>query len=636
MPIISVIGRRQLKTRILVYVIYGALTLGAISMIYPFLLMLGGTTKSAVDTADSRLIPAYLVDDTALYRKHIEGLFNEALGTMQNAYGLPEATFSKLKVPAPVPANFTKEWQTFLEGPAANVPSWFILGYLQCPISRNTVPYNLRLFRGQLLSEDGSIGAINLKYDTTYVSASSFTVVPPNYLNRFVDHPDTAFLQRVEAFGVAQPAKWKCYVSLTNFYRSYLQATYGKSISGLNTAKGTTFTSWNEVSLPEFLRDLAPWARADSEEFVRTVLNPVFVKIDRSAEAVYQEYLKRKYAGDLALLNARHHQKYASFAQISLPLIMPDSGLAKSDWKAFLEGWKDPQKENQIVAAPLSSLQITGPDFAFREYLKQRHGSLAEANHALGTHFTSWETVDMPQHAAQYLDFQNMKSSLRWQFTVRNYVDVWNYLVVNGRGLLNTVIYCALAILAALTVDPIAAYALSRFKPRATYKVLLFLMMTMAFPSMVTQIPTFLLLRDLGLLNTFWALVLPGLANGYHIFLLKGFFDSLPRELYESAEIDGAGEFTIFWNITMALSKPILAVIALGAFTSAYAAFMFALLLCQDPKMWTLMVWLYQLQQGSGQGIIYASLIIAALPTFIVFLACQNIIMRGIVVPVEK
>ena len=80
----------------------------------------------------------------------------------------------------------------------------------------------------------------------------------------------------------------------------------------------------------------------------------------------------------------------------------------------------------------------------------------------------------------------------------------------------------------------------------------------------------FLMLREFGLLNSFWALILPELAHGYPSFLLKGFFASLPRELYESAQIDGAGEFRIFWQSTISLSQPILAVIALQAFTAAY------------------------------------------------------------------
>ena len=86
----------------------------------------------------------------------------------------------------------------------------------------------------------------------------------------------------------------------------------------------------------------------------------------------------------------------------------------------------------------------------------------------------------------------------------------------------------------------------------------------------------------------------------------------------------------------MSLSKPILAVIALQAFNMEYSNFMFALLFCQDQGMWTLMVWLYQLQAKSGQAVMYAALIVAAIPTFIIFAFCQNVIMRGIVVPVEK
>jgi multiple sugar transport system permease protein len=138
------------------------------------------------------------------------------------------------------------------------------------------------------------------------------------------------------------------------------------------------------------------------------------------------------------------------------------------------------------------------------------------------------------------------------------------------------------------------------------------------------------------MINTFWALIIPGLVNGFSIFLLKGFFDSLPKELYEAADIDGANEWQIFWGITMNLSKPILSIVALGAFGSAYGAFLFALILVPDPSMWTLMVWIYQLQQESGTGIIYASILLTAIPTLLVYACTQNYIMRGIVVPTDK
>jgi len=285
------------------------------------------------------------------------------------------------------------------------------------------------------------------------------------------------------------------------------------------------------------------------------------------------------------------------------------------------------------------------------------------------------------------------KPAVKWEFTMRNYWQVIDYLAMHGNGLLNTFIFCALAVVTALIVNPLAAYALSRFSLPGTYKILLFCMATMAFPGEVTMIPGFLLLKkfpllpilgglivtvviflmlenwlpkwkenlralislaaglivgvivipalgsDLAstsLLNNFAALILPGMANGFSIFLLKGFFDSMPKELYEAADIDGASEWTKFWMLTMNLSKPILAVIALGAFTGAYSAFMMALIIIPDQKMWTIMVWIFQLQSQSSQSVVYASLVIASIPTFLIFVLCQNVIMRGIVVPTEK
>src|SRR6202044_689854 len=100
----------------------------------------------------------------------------------------------------------------------------------------------------------------------------------------------------------------------------------------------------------------------------------------------------------------------------------------------------------------------------------------------------------------------------------------------------------------------------------ATGKILLFLLATMAFPAEVAMIPSFLLLKQFHLLNTFSALVLPSAASGYMIFLLKGFFDSLPKELYEAGQMDGAPETTMMMRIALPLSKPVLGYIALMAF----------------------------------------------------------------------
>ena len=198
-------------------------------------------------------------------------------------------------------------------------------------------------------------------------------------------------------------------------------------------------------------------------------------------------------------------------------------------------------------------------------------------------------------------------------------------MLLHGRAVFNTFLYCALAILTTLIVNPLCAYALSRYNLSYGNSVLLFLLATMAFPGEVTIIPNFLLLKNLHLLNTFAALILPGVANGFSIFLLKGFFDSLPKELYEAGTLDGATEARMFWTITLPLSRPIFAVIGLGAFTAAFTNFLMAMVICQDPKMWTLMVWIYELgSSGAPQYIMMAAATLATLPTLMVFLLAQS------------
>jgi ABC-type glycerol-3-phosphate transport system permease component len=219
-----------------------------------------------------------------------------------------------------------------------------------------------------------------------------------------------------------------------------------------------------------------------------------------------------------------------------------------------------------------------------------------------------------------------------------NYRLVGDYLFLRGRAFANTIFLVVLTVLAALSVNPLAAYALSRFKMRATEKILLFLLATMAFPAAVTAIPGFLLIRDLGLLNTFAALVLPSVASGMSIFILKGFFDALPRELYEAAAIDGAGEWTVFRRITLPMTTPILAVNALNAFIHAYSSWEWAFLVCQKESHWTLAVWMYQMSQTFTHQpwCVMAGFVLVSIPTAFVFLACQKVILRGIVLPSMK
>ena len=635
MPIISEIGRKHPTVRALVWSIFTVLSVGALTMVYPFMLMLSGSTKSAVDIRDFDAVPRFLFSDLVLYRKHVEALFNESVDAMRVAYDSDDRSFEFLEPPAEANAALLRAWEQFLG--TADLPHYaYTCGYVNAPISR-TIPQLLRAFKHQVADEHGDdIDEVNQALGTEFVGWNAFFVLPEDYLLRRNKPGTSPFARAFRAFKEAQPEGYRVGFSVTGFYKAmFLKTQYTREIREYNRAHDTAYESYDAVRLPRtFPQEGTAKEREDWETFVRSTLNLLWIRADPGAQAPYRAFLQAKY-GDIATLNRNYGAAYARFTDVPLIEEPPDQGISLSDWGAFIQGWKDPDTD-ELHILPVDMLRIHCVDFIFRDFLFAQHGDLAAVNRALRTDYQSDAEIALPQKQAHYAAFLQDRARLRRSFVGRNYRTVLDYMVFHGRGIFNTVVYCTLAVLFALLVNPLAAYAMSRYRMPSTYKILLFLMLTMAFPPMVTQIPVFLMLRNLRLLNTFAALILPGLANGYAIFLLKGFFDSLPRELYESAELDGANEWMMFWRITMSLSKPILSVIALAAFTRAYSNFMFALLICQDEKMWTLMVWLYQLQMRSGQGVVYASLIIAGIPTLIIFIFCQNIIMRGIVVPVEK
>ncbi len=645
MPILSQIGRRHWKTRILIGSMYALLMAGSITMIYPFLLLVAGSTKSAVDSANQKVIPAFLVDEQALYRKHLEGLFNESLNQMRWAYGVDTPMFQAVILPESVDAGLVSEWREFLT--SGGLPGGaFELGYLAAPQSRGTIPSALRSFKREMEQVYGNdMSGLNQALGTTFVGWNAFFVQPRNELERRGKGGEFAFEKAVSRFAARQPLENRYYFSAEGYYKiAFLENQYSRDIAAYNRAHGTTHPSWNAIHLERRLPDAAlssELERDDWERFVRGILRLTWIRADPEAAPGYQAFLRAKY-GDVATYNLRYGTTFTGFDVAPFPTRAPAGGVALSDWESYLQGWRHPET-GALLRISADHLSLDTVDFRFRDWLQRKYGSLDSLNAHLKSGsvtpyspISSWLSIFPPQRDFHYLAFQSQQRALRVEFATRNIRSVVDYVVWHGRAVVNTALYCGLSVLCALIFNPLAAYALSRYRPRATYKILLFMMITMAFPPMVTQIPVFLMLRQFDLLNTFSALILPGIANGYMIFLLKGFFDSLPQELYECAQLDGAGEFRLFWQLTLRLSTPILAVTALGAFTAAYTNFMMALLVCQDERMWTIMPWLYQLQSTSGQGVVFASLLIASLPTLLVFVLCQKVIMRGIVVPVEK
>lgn len=423
-------------------------------------------------------------------------------------------------------------------------------------------------------------------------------------------------------------------------FRRWLMAQYGGSLPRLNAALGLELPLATMIIPPRQNRIIL----SDGDDALRRKFAEYLMVVPTDRRLVWDVggfyravFLPRSFGGDVAAYNAASGAAWRDYSEVPFPPVVPEQG--GEPWFRFVRQILNP---SFVHFTPAGEQAWKASGLAKVDFIRTSAQPRDLRVESLDIAFAAWAAergfpgARIPQQLLDWENFHREKTFWRWQFASQNFTHVLDEVMIQGNGVRNTAILVILNVVGALTINPLAAYALSRFRLRQTYQILLFFLATIAFPAEVAMIPNFLLLKEFGLLNTFGALVLPGLVNGFSIFLLKGFFDSLPRELYEAADIDGASEWQIFWGFTMSLSKPILAVIALHAFIGAYSAFFFALILAPDQKMWTLMVWIYQLRQTSGAGIVYASLLISAVPTLLVYLCAQNVILRGIVVPSEK
>jgi multiple sugar transport system permease protein len=422
-------------------------------------------------------------------------------------------------------------------------------------------------------------------------------------------------------------------------FREWLFARHG-SLEGINKALEAEFPAPTQIRPPFIRFDGAPLPSTPLvrafEEFLATL--PDSRRFAWNVGGYYRTSVLPRLVGPLIEdYNSKFGTDFSSFAEVPFPSTVPETGA--DPWFFFTSQLLRP---DFIALTPSGEKRRAELGLEREDFIRSQAVPTDLRIVSADTLFADWAALQgianarIPQPQLDRADFEAESGFWRNQFLTLNYRLVLDEILINGPAIRNTFLLVLLSVGGALLVNPLAAYALSRYKMRSSFHILLFFLATIAFPAEVTMIPVFLQLKEFNLLNTFGALVLPGLANGFSIFLLKGFFDSLPRELYEAAELDGAGEWTMFWTVTMNLSKPILAVIALGAFVNAYGTFFYALILAPDPKMWTIMVYVYQLRQAVDPPVVYASLLITAIPTMIIFVTCQNIILRGIVVPSEK
>jgi multiple sugar transport system permease protein len=216
-----------------------------------------------------------------------------------------------------------------------------------------------------------------------------------------------------------------------------------------------------------------------------------------------------------------------------------------------------------------------------------------------------------------------------------NYSTAWSELGL-GHLILNTAWYAFGALALQLVFDVGAAYALSKLRPVLGNVVLFMMLATLMIPATVLVIPNYLTVLNLpfvhwNLLNTPWAIWLPSVANGFNIFLLKRFFDSIPEELLAAAAIDGAGPFRALWSLILPMSRPILGVVSIFAIVNVWKDVLWPLLVLTQTSKMTVNTGLTNLTgDGIPENVLMAALAISSVPTILFFLIFQRNIMAGL------
>lgn len=215
----------------------------------------------------------------------------------------------------------------------------------------------------------------------------------------------------------------------------------------------------------------------------------------------------------------------------------------------------------------------------------------------------------------------------------RNYIDAWTKSEI-GVYFLNSLFYTVSVVLGVILIASMAAYAFSRLRFAGRNILFLLLISTMMIPIPGSIIALYVLLNKLHLTDTRLGYILPqingGLALG--IFLLKTFFDDLPKELEDSARIDGCGRFRVYWYIALPLAKPAIAVLAIFNILAVWNEYILAMLVLSDKGLMPLQrgLMVFQGSHVTQYPLLMAGIVITILPVLVVYLALQKHIIKGI------
>ncbi|MFF1712814.1 carbohydrate ABC transporter permease [Streptomyces sp. NPDC058268] len=216
-------------------------------------------------------------------------------------------------------------------------------------------------------------------------------------------------------------------------------------------------------------------------------------------------------------------------------------------------------------------------------------------------------------------------------------IDLGGYRYVLGnamfpRWLLNSAIISAVAVASNLVFGALGGYAFARMRFRGSRALLVLMLATMAVPFQLTMIPTFLVMKKLGLIDTLGALIVPSLVTPFAVFLLRQFFLSLPRELEEAAWIDGCSRLRVLWSIVLPLARPALATVAVLTFLTTWNDLTWPLIAINHDTQYTLQLGLttFQGQHHTRWSAVMAGNVLTVLPVLVAFLFAQKAFIRSV------
>ena len=227
--------------------------------------------------------------------------------------------------------------------------------------------------------------------------------------------------------------------------------------------------------------------------------------------------------------------------------------------------------------------------------------------------------------------YSSFHSSGDHSFTLKYYQEAWQ----KGKFLLafsNSTLVAIAVTFSQIVTSTLAGYALSRLTFRGKNIVLLLVISTLVIPFQILVIPIFLILKWGGLINTYWALILPTSASGFGIFLMRQYFMTIPVELEEAAELDGAKRLQIIWHILFPLIKPAIITLALFTFIGEWNDLFKPLVFTSNPQLITVQLSLasFQEQFTSNWSLLMAAVVIASLPVIILFMIGQKQFIQGV------